>query len=222
MLYREQNYGSSWSTLGAGRRWTWWRPATWTRVPYPSSWGRSSRVWTTYMGRRSFTVTSRRVHLDILSFLFVTPTIAGGQCVAQWHGGCQARRLRGGWAADQYHQQEEHIRGDALLDGAWSDQTIRSVNRIRALKSHLNLMCFSLWRQGWRLVPGHHRHRAGQGGASQLRSPPHEGPLPHSQEQSTAADREFLQTVQRVCRGLLKQRSRKCKYWLLAFSFVLI
>ena len=212
-MCREQSYGSSWSTWAAGRRWTWWRLATWTRVPYPSSSGRSSRVWTTYMGRRSSTVTLRWVYLFTWLFQFVTPIFAGGQCVAQWHGGCQARGLRGGWPADQHHQQEEHIRGDTILDGAGSDQTIRSVNRIRIKLSNINISCCSLWRQGWRVVPWHHRHRAGQGGAAQLRSPPHESPLPHSQEQSAAADREFLQTVQRVCRGLLKQRSRKCKYW---------
>ena len=102
-------------------------------------------------------------------------------------------RLRGGRAADQHDQQAEHVRGHALLDGARGHQAER------------------LRRQSRHLVARDHGHRAGQGRAPQLRHAPHEGALPHTQEQPAPTHGQLQQTVQGVHRSMLEQRSGKCK-----------
>lgn len=64
---------------------------------------------------------------------------------------------------------------------------------------------------GRHLVAGHHGDRAGQGRAAEQRAPPHEGALPHPQEQPAPADGQLHQAVQGVRRGVPQQRSRERK-----------
>lgn len=65
---------------------------------------------------------------------------------------------------------------------------------------------------GRHLVAGHHCHRAGERRAPVLRSAPNESIIPHSQEQSTTADRQLQQAIQGVCRGLPQQGPREREF----------
>lgn len=67
----------------------------------------------------------------------------GRQCPAERDGRREACRFRRRRAADQHDQQEEHLRGDAVLDGARSHQAVR----VRL--------------EGGHLEPGDHGDRAG-------------------------------------------------------------
>ena len=62
---------------------------------------------------------------------------------------------------------------------------------------------------GWYLVAGNNGDRAGQRRAAQFGSASDAGALPHSEEQPAAVDGELHQVVQRICRSLPQQRSRK-------------
>lgn len=93
-------------------------------------------------------------------------------------------RCRG--PVNQYNKQTQHIRGHTVLDGAGGHKAVM------------------LRQQGGHLVARHHGHRAGQGRAAQLRAAPHEGAVPHTQEQPPAAHGELLEAVQRVRRSVPK------------------
>lgn len=62
------------------------------------------------------------------------------------------------------------------------------------------------------MEPGHHGHRAGEGGAAQLRPPPHAGALPHTQEQPAPAHGQLHQAVQGVRRALPQQGPGEREY----------
>jgi hypothetical protein len=91
----------------------------------------------------------------------------------QRDGRRETGRLRRGRSADQHDQQAEHVRRDALLDGAGGDQAI------------------GVRLEGGHLESGHNRHRAGQRRTPQLRTAPDAGALPHSQKQSAPVDGEL-------------------------------
>lgn len=65
---------------------------------------------------------------------------------------------------------------------------------------------------GWYLVAGHHSDWAGERRAPPLWSASYEGAVSHSKEQPPHAGGQLLQTSERVCRSLFKQRAQFCEY----------
>lgn len=108
----------------------------------------------------------------------------------------QARGLRRVWPAFSHHDEEEHICRYAVLDGTGGHQAVW------------------LRRQGGHLVARNHSTRAGEWRATVCRHPPHESPLPYTEEPATTAARQLLACVQGVYRAVSEEGSAgsaKCK-----------
>lgn len=86
-------------------------------------------------------------------------------------------------------------------------------NRITCFLSNQTL-------SGWHLVPGNYCHWAGKRGTPQLWTTSNEGSFPHPQEHSANSWGTVQQALQRVCRGLFKQRPSFCEYSLRSPSCV--
>lgn len=99
-----------------------------------------------------------------------------------------------------------------MMTEVWasSSYSVDISKRITLQKGKLYLHFLLL--TGWYLVAGHHSDWAGERRAPPLWSASYEGAVSHSKEQPPHAGGQLLQTSERVCRSLFKQRAQFCEY----------